>query len=214
MTTPALGPRDTRTVPWTLVLVAIIGITVAIGLRQCADVRRGFFSPSGRTTMTQGVVLERVRNVAKLVSTELAVRDVVTYENTYLGSTKKSLIVVTGKLLAGIDLSEGTTVQVDDRLRRITVTLPRARLLGVEVIDLNTYDEQRGLWNPFRPADRDEIYRQVRQQLGRAGRDIQIAERAQESAKQLLEAMFTADGYTTVVIFRGPRSGAGDSAGR
>ncbi len=36
-----------------------------------------------------------------------------TYENRRLGSTKRSLVVVTGKLLTGFDLGRGTEVTVD-----------------------------------------------------------------------------------------------------
>ncbi|GAC1648109.1 MAG: hypothetical protein NVS4B3_03160 [Gemmatimonadaceae bacterium] len=214
MKTRPPAPGDTRVIPWPLAIVAGCALLIALGLRTCVSSQRALLALRDRSTMTEGIVLERVRNVAKIVSTESGVRDVVTYENTHLGSTKKSLIVVTGRLLAGIDLAEGTEVHVDDKARRIRVTLPHARLLGVEVIELHTYDEQRGLWNPFRPSDRDEIYRRVREQLQRAGRDIRIEERAEQSAKQLLEGMFTTDGYVTSVTFRGVLSAAGDSARR
>ena len=104
------------------------------------------------------MVVERVRAVAQLVTSETTVRDVVVYENRRLGSTKRSLVVVTGKVMAGIDLDSGTQVDVDQRERRVHVVLPPAKVLGVEVTQLRTYDERNGLWNPFRPADRDTIY--------------------------------------------------------
>ena len=80
----------------------------------------------------------------------------------------------------------------------------------MEVTDLKTYDEQRGLWNPFRPADRDTIFRLAREQLVKSAGEVELARHTEESARRLLEALVSADGYTTEVVFsgNGPRVGA------
>jgi hypothetical protein len=154
-----------------------------------------------RTTVSHGVVVEQTRAVARLVTTETPVRDVVTYENRRLGSTKRSLVVVTGRVLAGFDLDRGTAVTVDHPSRRIRITLPAPAVLGVEITELQTYDEQRGLWNPFRPSDRDTIFALARRQLVQAAGEIELAQHARDSARRLLEATVHADGYTTEVTF-------------
>jgi hypothetical protein len=156
----------------------------------------------GRTTVTQSVVVERMRAVARLVTSETTLRDVVTYENRRLGSTKRSLVVVTGKVHTGFDLDRGTEVKVDHAARRIHLVLPPATVLGVDVTELRTYDERRGLWNPFRPADRDTIFRLARRQLAATAGELQLSRHAEESARRLLEALVSADGYTTDVTFR------------
>ena len=61
--------------------------------------------------MDHGVIVERTRAVARLVTSETTLRDVVVYQNRLLGSTKRSLVVVTGKVLSGFDLDRGTEVQ-------------------------------------------------------------------------------------------------------
>src|SRR6185295_18747776 len=126
-------------------------------------------SPGSETSVTHGVVVEQVRAVAQLV---------------------------TRKVMAGIDLDAGTQVDVDQRERKIRVGLPRAKVLGVEVTQLRTYDERSGLWNPFRPADRDTIYSLAREQLISAAGELGVAAHAEESARRLLGAMIHADGYT------------------
>ena len=158
---------------------------------------------AGTTEVTQAVVIERMRAVARLVTSETTVRDVVTYRNRRLGSTKRSLVVVTGKVLTGFDLDRGTEVAVDHDARRIRVQLPPAAVLGVEITELRTYDEQSGLWNPFRPGDRDSIFRLAREQLVKAAGEMALRAHAEESARRLLEAMVSADGYRTEVTFRG-----------
>jgi hypothetical protein len=164
---------------------------------------------AGRTAVSQAVVVEQTRAVARLVTTETGMRDVVTYENRRLGSTKRSLVVVTGKVLAGFDLDRGAEVTVDHPSRRIRITLPPPAVLGVEITELRTYDEESGLWNPFRPSDRDSIFALARRQLVKAAGEIELARHAEESARRLLEATVRVDGYTTDVTFAAqPSSGA------
>ncbi len=166
----------------------------------------------GRTTVTQAVVVERMRAVAQLVTSETALRDVVVYENRRLGSTKRSLVVVTGRVLTGFDLDRGTEVQVDHDARRVRIRLPAADVLGVEVTGLRTYNEQSGLWNPFRPADRDTIFRLARDQLVVTAGELEVRDHAEESARRLLQALVNADGYTTEVTFGGRATGGTTSA--
>lgn len=155
----------------------------------------------GRTTVSQAVVVEQTRAVARLVTSETVVRDVVTYQNRRLGSTKRALVVVTGKVLTGFDLDHGTEVTVDQPSRRIRITLPRPGVMGVEITEMKTYDEASGLWNPFRPADRDTIFALARRQLVAAAGEVELARHAEESARRLLQAMIQAEGYTTEIEF-------------
>lgn len=173
---------------------------LGVGWIVRAETRGGFFG-GGRTTITQGAIIQRMQSVAKLVTTEAAVRDVVTYENTRLGSTKRALVIVTGKAMVGVDLTDHARVSVDAEQKRIRVILPHARLLGVDIEDLRTYDEQRGLWNPFHPADRDTIFLLARSQLMHAARDLMVLQHAENSARQLLTTLLGQDGYLVEVEF-------------
>lgn len=147
------------------------------------------------------MVIERLDAVAKLITTEATVRDVITYENTRLGSTKRSLVIVTGKTLVGLDLRTPPRINIRQRDRHLTLVLPHARLLGVDIVALRTYDESRGLWNPFRPSDRDTIYQLARRQLASAALDLAVVTHAEESARRFLIGLFATDGYTVEVTF-------------
>ena len=185
----------------TLIVIAII-IGLAILVRQQISQTSGILGQFNKTTVSQSVVVEKVEAVAKLVSSESTMRDVVIYEDSWYGSTKRSLVVVTGKILAGINLESGAEVNVDDKGRRITISLPQATILAIEITELKTYDEQRGLWNSFDPADRDKIFKLAREQLENSSRELKITEHANQSAKQFLETMFNTDGYTADVVLR------------
>jgi hypothetical protein len=181
---------------------AVLAILFVAG--RVSSAIRGVTGSAGRTSVTQAVVVERMRAVARLVTSETSLRDVVVYENRRLGSTKRSLVVVTGKVLTGFDLDRGTEVHVDHEAHRVRVQLPAAAVLGVEITELRTYDERSGLWNPFRPADRDTIFELARDQLVKTAGELETRAHAEESARRLLEALVSADGYTTEVTFRQP----------
>jgi Protein of unknown function (DUF4230) len=187
---------------WPLVLALLLfGLAVVVG-RRVAHGSAGLARlTGGETSVNQAVVVEQTRAVARLVTSETTLRDVVVYENSRLGSTKRSLVVVTGKVLTGFDLAHGTEVTIDRPSHRIRITLPEPGVMGVEITELRTYDEQRGLWNPFRPADRDTIFVLARRQLVASANQLELAGHAKESARRLLQAMVHADGYTTEIAF-------------
>ncbi|MGH7664281.1 MAG: DUF4230 domain-containing protein [Gemmatimonadaceae bacterium] len=187
-----------------MVVFAGLIILLVVGIRQCGRLGEGLLGGGGETAITQSTVLSRVESVAKLVSTEATLRDVVVYENTWYGSTKRSIVVVTARVLAGFDLNAAMDVDINDAERTIVITLPPASILAIDVTDLKTYDEQGGLWNPFTPADRDTIFSRVREQLTDAAQELDLAEHANESAEELLETMFSVEGWRAEVAFAEP----------
>jgi len=183
-----------------LAVVLVVGVALGLTLSRGASL----LLHSGRTTVNESVVVERLESVAKLITTEAMVRDVVTYQNTWLGSTKRSLVIVTGKVLVGFDLGIRPKVSIRQQDRHIALVFPHARLLGVDVVDLKTYDESRGLWNPFHPADRDTIFQLAREQLASAARDLAVVQHAEQGARQLMAALFAPEGYSVDVTFEPP----------
>jgi hypothetical protein len=190
---------DRRPLMWIVLAIVIVGGGSILGIVWLTT----RYSPlASKTTVSQSVVVESVQKVAKLVSSETTLRDVIIYENTWYGSTKRSLVVVTGKVLAGINLDDGVSVQVDDKDRKINIALPQPSVLGIEITEMKTYDEQRGFWNPFTAADRDAVFQQAREQLEKTSRDLKITETARQSARELLQGMFSASGYSVEVSYR------------
>jgi len=199
--------RSRRPVAAILVSLLLFGgalLLIGIAVRQFSPLPRGLLPGREATRVSHNIVVEQVRSVAQLVTSETTIRDVVVYQHSRLGSTKRSLVVVTGRISAGIDLDAGTQVDIDNSARQVHVMLPRAKVLGVEVIQLKTYDERSGLWNPFRPADRDTIYHLAREQLRDAALELGVAAHAEESARRLLSAMIHPDGYTVDLAFGRP----------
>ena len=179
-------------------------LLILIGLGYCATrILPGAIMGRNTTNITHDVVVDQIKAVAKLVSSEATVRDVIVYENTWYGSTKRSLVVVTGRLLAGIDLRDSPDVAIDHARKKITIRIPPAKLIAVEIRDMQTYDERGGLWNPFTREDRDAIQRQARAQLMAAGGQLALIRHANESAVELLKMLLAKDGYAVDVAVRG-----------
>jgi hypothetical protein len=185
-------------------LLVAVALLILIGFAYCATrMVPGALLGRNTTNITHDVIVQQIRAVAKLVSSEATVRDVIVYENTWYGSTKRSLVVVTGRLLAGIDLRDNPDVSIDHARRQIKIRIPPAKLIAVEIRDMQTYDERGGLWNPFTPEDRNLIQRQARAQLTAAGGQLELIRHANESAVELLRMLLAKDGYTVDVALRG-----------
>ena len=200
MTSPPSPAPSGRFLRWGAVL-GVLGVLLLLGvliLRSASGVMGRLTTPA-EPRITQQTVVERLREVAKLVATEMTLRDVVIYEQTRFASTKRVLLVVTGRVSAGIDLEHGTDVRIDSVEKRITVTLPPAQILSVDVLNVTTYDERAGLLNPFRPEDRDLIQRRIRVQLTEAARQSGILEHADASATKVLTELLGRDGYVVEV---------------
>jgi hypothetical protein len=174
---------------------AFAALFVALGAAAFVVAAR---STSRPPAITHEIVVERLREVAKLVASELTLRDVVTYEQRRLGSTKRVLLVVTGRVSAGINLGR-TEVQIDSSAKVIRVTLPEAHVIAVDVINVTTYDERAGLWNPFTSDDRDEIQRRIRAQLVTAAQQSGILAHADRAAAKALTDLLARDGYTVEI---------------
>ena len=185
-------------------LVAIVLVLTALGgvmaLHGVSGLVGRVTGPPAPPRITQQLVVDRLQTVAKLVASEMTLRDVVTYQQTRFGSTKRALLVVTGRVSAGIDLSQGSDVSIDSSSHTITVTLPPAQVLGVDVLDVTTYDERAGLINPFRPEDRDAIQRLVRAKLVTAARESGILVHADRSADRVLTELLARDGYAVKIV--------------
>src|SRR5262245_41571554 len=116
--------RNDRAALLWIIAVLIVLVFVTLGVVFLTSItKRLSVATLNNTTVSQSLVVEKIEKVAKLVSSETTLRDVVIYENTWFGSTKRSLVVVTGKVLAGIDLNAGNSVEIDDKARVITISL-------------------------------------------------------------------------------------------
>lgn len=176
-----------------VLLLATIGLLLVRGAGNVLGIGR-----SAPPQITHQVVMERLRDVARLVASEMTLRDVVIYQHTRFRSTKRALLVVTGRVSAGINL-RAAQVQIDSAAKHVTVTIPPAQITSVEVLNVTTYDESSGILNPFTTDDRDLIHRRIRNQLMAAAQQSGILQHADQSAAKTLQELLKIEGYTVEV---------------
>ncbi len=207
MTTPPGTERSSRRPALALGglgAVAVIAVVMLVAVLMVRSSLPAIHWPwtASPPVVTHDMVVTQVENVAKLVSTELTLRDVVSFEQSRFGIRRRALYVATGRVLAGIDLKKNVAVSIDDKAKTISIVLPRAEILAVEVLNVRTYDETAGLFFGFKPEDRDRIQAQIRSQIRRAGEQSGLLPQADKSAREQLKSLLARDGFTVDVQTR------------
>lgn len=194
-----MNAEPRRALVWGLIVVAL-AVAAALGvlLVRTASSTIGSFGRPNAPSISHDVVVERLREVAKLVATEMTLKDVVIYQQTRFRSTKRVLLVVTGRVSAGINLSTAK-VEIDSSSKQVTITIPPAQITSVDVTNVTTYDESAGILNPFTTDDRDEIQRRIRVQLRESAQRSGILEHADQAAVKALRDFLALGGYTVEV---------------
>src|SRR5437868_15375572 len=114
--------RWTRNIVW-LLFAAVLMLVLAVGVAIVSRATSFSLLPKPEPArVTHDLVVQQLQDVAKLVSTEMTLRDVVVYDATRYGFAKRALLVVTGKVSAGIDLGAATDVTLRPGARSLSIT--------------------------------------------------------------------------------------------
>lgn len=165
--------------------------------------------------ITGEALQEKLRAAGVLVTEEYASTEVGSYESrkaaelfgqgvTVPLNRASFLYSYEGAIRAGVELAE-LTVEKDDAIKTITVRLPKAKLLGSELLadSFRYYDEQTGAFSPIVIPSPDAVSPILRENAERRAVENGLLTRADERAKTLiaalLEGMFGADGYVISV---------------
>src|SRR2546429_7730372 len=117
--------RWTRSILWlafAAVLVLVIGFGVAIAQRAASF---SLLPKSEPPRVPHDLVVQQLQDVAKLVSTEMTLRDVVVYDATRYGFAKRALLVVSCKVRPRIDSGAAPDVKLVQDARRLRIPPPR-----------------------------------------------------------------------------------------
>jgi len=154
----------------------------------------GFVSKKNRKTITERqsvVLLEKIKNVCKLVSVEGDFSEVYHYENTkerfmsLITSKKKAILLVNAKAQIGYNLSK-IKLQSNSNTKTILITdFPQAEILTIET-DLKYYDKTDGLFNKFEADDLTALNKEAKQFIIDKIPESGLVETAN---KELLEAL-------------------------
>lgn len=137
------------------------------------------------------VLLEKIKNVCKLVTVEGDFSEVYHYENTkerfmtLITSKKKAILLVNAKAQIGYNLSK-IKLQANPDSKTIFITdFPQAEILTIET-DLKYYDKTEGLFNKFEADDLTALNKEAKQFIVDKIPESGLVETAN---KELLEAI-------------------------
>jgi hypothetical protein len=113
-----------------------------------------------KTSLSQEVIMEQMKNVVKLGTVEGYFSEVYDYKEHFGPElsffTKKALIRVKAKILAGFDL-ESIKVVVDEKSRTVTIgNIPDPQIISIEH-DIDYYDITEGIFNSFTTEDYNKM---------------------------------------------------------
>jgi len=130
-----------------------------------------FFKKRTRKSITERqsvVLLEKIKNVCKLVTVEGDFSEVYHYENTkerflnLITSKKKAILLINAKAQIGYNLSK-LKLQANSDSKTIFITdFPQAEILTIET-DLKYYDKTEGLFNKFEAEDLTTLNKEAKQ---------------------------------------------------
>ena len=137
------------------------------------------------------VLLEKIKNVCKLITVEGEFSEIYHYENTkerfmkLISSKKKAILLVNAKAQIGYNLSK-IKLNANAKSKTIAITdFPQAEILTIDT-DLRYYDKSEGLFNKFEAEDLTALNKEAKQFIVEKIPESGLVETAN---KELLEAV-------------------------
>lgn len=192
---------------WPTVLLVFLCIVVGfaagagfLGYRTLETLTRhlpkGFFVPE-QVRVTESLVLNRIRDVAKIVTVEYHMADAIDYRNDRMWpfQDNRALVIARAKVLAGFDLTDGNmeiairetgdSKTTEKPVPFIRITLPPPEIISVDPT-IQYHDLQGAL-----PMDiHNWMLLRARNQLKQAAIQAGILARAEQSIRVQVAGMF------------------------
>jgi Protein of unknown function (DUF4230) len=154
---------------------------------------RWYFKRSEPVQQESGVVLlERIKQVAKLVTVEGYFSEIYDYQDYYGYDLsffrKKALIRVKAKVSVGYDLEKMQITAVPETKTIRLSGIPSAEILSIEH-DLDYYDLQEGLFNDFSAEDYDKLNTNAKEFIRKKALESDLTKSAANQRNSLLETM-------------------------
>ncbi len=157
----------------------------------------GFAKPEEVVTVNTQIIEDGLREMGTLITEEYYFTQVEEYSSTtkiwILDSTSKFTYSYDGTVSAGIDCN-AITVDRDDENGKITVHVPKARILNVN-IDHNSfkiYEEKNGLWNKIDMTKYNDSLVQFEEAAKTKALEKGILNKADEGADKMLASFIGA----------------------
>ena len=158
--------------------------------------------PSPITVESQGPTIQRLERLCHLVTTRVAVADVLVGE----GEGCRGSWLIRGDALIGVDLSRAQILDKDDDARRATVRLlpPEVMQARVDHDRSRTWQVSRMAWLPWNADQdrlRDAVMRQAQQLVAHAAGSAESLQHAKMTTEAIITAFFAEVGWQVEVTW-------------
>jgi hypothetical protein len=171
-----------------------------------------YFAILARNTYTinlsRPAVITQIRSLARLETAQFTIEKIIDARSSETNALSrflfgdKILLIAHGQVIAGFDLSQLSTADVDINGHAIRMTLPAPQILVATLDNSQTrvYDRQLGILNRQGTELESEARLQAQQAVKKAACDGHILDEASKNAKRQLTSFLTAMGFETVTI--------------
>ena len=172
---------------WMVIVGLLVTFLLGVG------VAHWYFSKTATVEKVDAnVLLEQVKEVAKLVTVEGQFAEIYDYQDFYGYDLplfrKKALVRVKAKVLVGYDLEQ---VKITSHPAKKVITIsevPPAELLAIEH-DLDYYDIQEGIFNSFTTADYNKVNAAAKNFIRQKAQESELFDAARKQRDHLFEMM-------------------------
>ncbi len=130
---------------------------------------RSYFTRN-KTEEQSVVLLEKIRNVSKLITVESDFSEIMHYsdvKNSFLNlitSHKKAIVLANSKVMVGFDMKQ-IRIEPHAKKKLLTIThFPAPEVLSIQT-DVEYYDVKNGLFNKFEAKDLTELNKKVKENI-------------------------------------------------
>ena len=123
-----------------------------------------------RTKEQSVVLLEKIRNVSKMITIEGDFSEIMHFEDVkdvflkLLTSKKKAIVLANARVLVGFDMKK-IEFESDIKSKKLVLKhFPEPEVLSIET-DIKYYDVKGGFFNKFAAADLSELNKKVKQNI-------------------------------------------------
>jgi len=214
---PPQEPPPRRGVPWGLIALGLVIVSLVAGFNWVRDLLPSFDNPFSSETIDRSStpVLQSIQDLGELRAAAGNYQVIVDVEkDTGLPSEllgERTLFVAKGSVDAGVDLRAigADDVQLSADRRAATVTLPHAVLYPAELdlAESYVYDRERGLFNAIGDVfsndggSERELYLVGERKLTEAaGGTPGLRSRAEENTSATLTSLLRSLGFTRVTV--------------
>ncbi|MFY7999870.1 MAG: DUF4230 domain-containing protein [Candidatus Kapaibacteriota bacterium] len=152
-------------------------------------------------------VIEQAQPTLELATVEQTIFREYRWSHTYLGSTKTLLLRGEFIIKAGFDLREEFALNIDEEKAsshdpelRITATLPKAKILSLEMKNYTVERDESGFWNGITPQDRTNAVAALQSDARSAAEQSGITQKAAKMLRQRVHSIAADKGIQSVRI--------------